>query len=294
MLKSRGAKTLGPDVEGFRVSQIVERFGVDKDAAKAIDGLSTIILHSPNSPYAYTGIGLIHSQSGNDHLAEALYKKSISVSPTAEAYYRLGLTYKSGGKFKDAITQLSLALERDPRFADCYHARGFAFSSLGDVDAALSDYVLGNRLKPNAISLEDSGFLRYHSKGDIAGALRDLELAVSVSPTFLLAYDTLADTFNHAGNLERERSIRARIARMNVRLNVLDLEIRGQARKETGDLSGALEDFSLAIDCCRAQGGSSMQSAIYEGRADAYYASGNYFQGSLDFVRSKVRQMFGN
>ena len=61
---------------------------------------------------------LAYTQQMNGHLNDAieLYRKSISIFPTAEAYTFLGWTYSFKGDFDAAIEECKRAIEIDPDF----------------------------------------------------------------------------------------------------------------------------------------------------------------------------------
>jgi Tfp pilus assembly protein PilF len=69
--------------------------------------------------------------------AEELYKKSIEVFPTAEAYTFLGWTYSFMGRVDDAIAECHKAIEVDPTFGNPYNDIGAYLLQKGDIDEAI-------------------------------------------------------------------------------------------------------------------------------------------------------------
>ncbi len=61
---------------------------------------------------------------GQLDLAVSLYKRSIEVYPTAEAYTFLGWTYRFQGKLDDAIEECKKAIAVDPSFGNPYNDIG--------------------------------------------------------------------------------------------------------------------------------------------------------------------------
>jgi Tfp pilus assembly protein PilF len=76
----------------------------------------------------------------NKELEEAveLYKRSIEVFPTAEAYTFLGWTYSWMGRIDDAIAECHKAIEVDPTFGNPYNDIGSYLMAKGQVDEAIS------------------------------------------------------------------------------------------------------------------------------------------------------------
>jgi Tfp pilus assembly protein PilF len=75
----------------------------------------------------------------NTELEEAveLYKRSIEVFPTAEAYTFLGWTYSWMGRIDDAIAECHKAIEVDPTFGNPYNDIGSYLMTKGQVDEAI-------------------------------------------------------------------------------------------------------------------------------------------------------------
>jgi tetratricopeptide (TPR) repeat protein len=75
----------------------------------------------------------------NKELDEAveLYKRSIEVFPTAEAYTFLGWTYSWMGRIDDAIAECHKAIEVDPTFGNPYNDIGSYLMMKGQVDEAI-------------------------------------------------------------------------------------------------------------------------------------------------------------
>ncbi|MGJ5814698.1 tetratricopeptide repeat protein [Paludibaculum fermentans] len=72
----------------------------------------------------------LHQQSEFE-LAAELYRKSIQVHPTAEAYCFLGWTYHAQGRIHDAIEQCHKSIEVDPDFGNPYNDIGAYLIELG-------------------------------------------------------------------------------------------------------------------------------------------------------------------
>jgi Tfp pilus assembly protein PilF len=74
---------------------------------------------------------------GELDLAADMYKRSIEMYPTAEAYTFLGWTYRYQGKLQDAITECKKAIAVDPSFGNPYNDIGAYLIELGKHDEAI-------------------------------------------------------------------------------------------------------------------------------------------------------------
>ncbi|HXW14105.1 MAG TPA: tetratricopeptide repeat protein, partial [Terriglobia bacterium] len=64
-------------------------------------------------------------QMGGDYdMAVELYKRSLDIHPTAEAFTYLGWTYRYQGKIDDAIAECKKAIQIDPEFGNPYNDIG--------------------------------------------------------------------------------------------------------------------------------------------------------------------------
>lgn len=75
--------------------------------------------------------------SGSLALAESLYKRSIELYPTAEAYTFLGWTYRFQGKIDQAIAECKNAILIDPTFGNPYNDIGAYLIDKGMYDDAI-------------------------------------------------------------------------------------------------------------------------------------------------------------
>lgn len=78
-----------------------------------------------------------HQLQGKLDDAEALYKQSIEVEPTAEAYTFLGWTYSFKGRYDEAIAQCRRAIAVDPTFGNPYNDIGAYLIEKGELDEAV-------------------------------------------------------------------------------------------------------------------------------------------------------------
>lgn len=69
--------------------------------------------------------------------AVVLYKQSLEIQPSAEAYTFLGWTYRFLGKLQDAIAECKKAIEVDPSLGNPYNDIGSYLLELGQAREAI-------------------------------------------------------------------------------------------------------------------------------------------------------------
>ncbi|HLI30138.1 MAG TPA: tetratricopeptide repeat protein [Terriglobia bacterium] len=74
---------------------------------------------------------------GEYDMAIELYKRSLDLHPTAEAYTFLGWTYHYQGKLDEAIEECKKAIQIDPEFGNPYNDIGSYLIERGQYDEAL-------------------------------------------------------------------------------------------------------------------------------------------------------------
>jgi len=79
-----------------------------------------------------------HQMSGDLDLAASLYKNSIELYPTAEAYTYLGWTYRYQGKIDEAIEECKNAILIDPTYGNPYNDIGAYLIDKGNYDEAIA------------------------------------------------------------------------------------------------------------------------------------------------------------
>jgi Tfp pilus assembly protein PilF len=78
-----------------------------------------------------------HQMNKEFDKAIELYKKSIEMYPTAEAYTFLGWTYSWMGRVDEAIAECHKAIEVDPDFGNPYNDIGSYLVMKGNLDEAI-------------------------------------------------------------------------------------------------------------------------------------------------------------
>ena len=86
----------------------------------------------------YFKLAYASQMNGRLEEAVALYRKSISLYPTAEAHTFLGWTYSFQGDYDSAIAECKEAIGVDPDFGNPYNDIGAYLIKLGKFEEAIS------------------------------------------------------------------------------------------------------------------------------------------------------------
>lgn len=100
---------------------------------------------------------------------------------SAEDYNRRGMSLAEQGKYEDAITDYTRAIEIDPGKADYYVNRGIAYLNMKQFDLAIADFDKAIELDPTlAIAYANRG-CAYASKGLLDLAISDFKKTIELS-----------------------------------------------------------------------------------------------------------------
>jgi Tfp pilus assembly protein PilF len=121
--------------------------------------------------------------------AEVLYKRSIEVFPTAEAYTFLGWTYSFKGEYDRAIEECLRAIEVDPDFGNPYNDIGSYLIEKGQPDEAipwLQKATQARRYEARAFPYANLGRV-YEAKRRYLDAMQHYRRALEEQPGYLPA-----------------------------------------------------------------------------------------------------------
>lgn len=131
--------------------------------------------------------------SGDFAAAIRLYKESIEIHPTAEAFTFLGWTYSFQGDYDLAIAECLAAISVDSTFGNPYNDIGSYLVAKGNLYDCVRWFKLAiqaPRYEARAYPYFNLGHV-YESRGDLISAARYYGLALEETPDYKAAEDAL-------------------------------------------------------------------------------------------------------
>jgi Tfp pilus assembly protein PilF len=125
-----------------------------------------------------------YQMAGELNDAIRLYRKSIAVCPTADAYTYLGWTYSFQGKIDEAIAECNTAIAIDPDFGNPYNDIGVYLIEQEKLDEAISwleKAKMAKRYETRHFPYLNLGRI-FAAKGMINRALEEFRGALEFSP----------------------------------------------------------------------------------------------------------------
>ena len=66
-------------------------------------------------------------------------EKALSISDATSTHFWKGVNLIGLKKYKEALNEYDLVIERDPKYADAYYNRGLAYFDMGIYDKSIQD-----------------------------------------------------------------------------------------------------------------------------------------------------------
>lgn len=142
-----------------------------------------------SSPFANTipatlAFALEAHRAGRFCEAEALYREVLAAypeQPNALHYY--GVLQHQRGNHRAALDYIDLALELDPRNAECWNDRGFVAAALGEHELALRCYRVAVDLDPHSADAHNNLAVALEGEGLLQQAVHHYRAALQIDPT---------------------------------------------------------------------------------------------------------------
>lgn len=216
--------------------------------------------------------------------SDALQTANLPPPSLARVHANRGIAYETIGQHQNAVNDLNIALDLDPKDELAILNRGFAYNGLGQYDAAAADY---NR----AIALDPTDATAFGARGDLESrnwqldaAIADYQKATQLRPGDFLGWKSLCLTRALAN-----KDLTQALSECSHALE-LDRSAWG-AHDATGLIKLRLADYPGAIDAfTRALSFQSNLATSLYGRAMAEEKMGNHQAANQDFYNARAQR----
>jgi superkiller protein 3 len=200
---------------------------------------------APRHALARYNLALVLKRADRPREAIDELTRAIEIEPRPEAHYTLGIVYWQQGDLEHAETALRAAIAADSKYVDAHHSLGAVLAARQQWPPAVGALRRAIELRPDLTSARYTLARVLRESGDDRAARRELDEA---------------DRLRIRGQLEQEASV---------------WTATGTQKLETGDAAGAQAHFERAL-------------ATFEAYAPAHYQLGRALQklGRLDAARA--------
>jgi tetratricopeptide (TPR) repeat protein len=169
--------------------------------AEAIEASKKAVSLRPTAE-SYFNIGLANYYLKQYHESEQAYRQAIKLDPynAADAYYALGLTYKEAGQSDDEIQAYKQALKLKPDYAAAYDRLGQRYVQLKRFGEAVEAFRQVALLKPGDATAQNNLGEAYEGLNKHDESVEAFRQAIRLKPDFGKAYFNLGKTLLAQGN----------------------------------------------------------------------------------------------
>jgi tetratricopeptide (TPR) repeat protein len=163
---------------------ILQRIG---DDAAALQDFDKALELDPRLSWAYNNRGFIYNKLGDTERAIQDYNRAIEYGSVLAIKNRAMARYDAAD-YRQAMSDFSEALKRDPNDSLLYAYRGLTHAALGEVSAATADCEIAARMSPNDAEVYDLKGIVDTQLRDFEGASRDFDTSLRLNPKFPRSY----------------------------------------------------------------------------------------------------------
>ena len=132
------------------------------DCEKALPYFEKAVDSDSNYAEAWAQTGFCREKLGRHSEAIEASKKAVSLRPSAESYFNLGLANYYLKQYREAAENYRQAIRLDPyNAADAHYALGLVYRDWGRTDDEIQAYKQAIRLKPDYVSAYERLGSRY-------------------------------------------------------------------------------------------------------------------------------------
>jgi tetratricopeptide (TPR) repeat protein len=298
-LKNLGERVKVYYVMGMLYARYLPALDFDKASSYLERGLRDIPLTDlpPEERYFYTafmmnGLALVrHRQKRLEEAVELCRSASAlldeHLSPDRHRLHRSVLQYNIAqvytftGRFDDAISYYTAAMEMDPNYSEYYNERGSVYLKRGNLDEALRDFLKAVELSPPYPEVLTNLGQCHQLMGGLEEAVEAYSVSLDLLPTQGLALLGRAQAFEALGRLHDALADYSSSLAADPN-QPLVLSNRAVLYYETGDIPRALDDLNRAVTL------SPRTADLFQNRAVALIDLGRFEEAASD-LRTYLR-----
>ncbi|XP_072617567.1 tetratricopeptide repeat protein 6 [Vulpes vulpes] len=254
----------------------------NKEFEEAVDFFTWAIKINPCFLDAYVGRGNSYMEYGHDKAAKQAQKdflKALHINPTyIKARISLGYNLQAQGKFQKAWNHFTIAIEVDPKCYLAYEGRAVVCLQMGDNFAAIQDINAAIKINTTAEFLTNRGVI-HEFMGQQQNAMKDYQAAISLNPTYSLAYFNAGNIYFHHRQFSQASDYFSKALKFDPENECATMN-RAIANTILRKYKEAKEDFAYVVESCP------FWAAVYFNRAHFYCCLKQYELAEEDLSKA--------
>ncbi|XP_023377408.1 tetratricopeptide repeat protein 6 [Pteropus vampyrus] len=231
---------------------------------------------------AYVGRGNSYMEYGHDEATKQAQKdflRALHFDPTyIKARISLGYNLQAQEKFQKAWHHFTIAIEVDPKSYLAYEGRAVVCLQMSDNFAAMQDINTAIKINTTAEFLTNRGVI-HEFMGQQQNAMKDYQAAVSLNPTYSLAYFNAGNIYLHHRQFSQASDYFSKALKFDPE-NKCAMMNRAIANTILKKYEEAREDFANVVENCP------FWAAVYFNRAQLYCCLKQYELAEEDLSKA--------
>ncbi|HKO62789.1 MAG TPA: tetratricopeptide repeat protein [Pyrinomonadaceae bacterium] len=170
------------------------------DCEKALPYFEKAVESDNNYAEAWAQTGFCREKLGRHGEAIEASRKAVSLRPSAESYFNLGLAHYYLKQYREAAENYRNAIKLDPfNAADAHYAVGLVYRDWGRVDEEIQAYKQAIKLKPDYVSAYERLGSRYLRSKKYPEAIETYKQISSLKPGDANAPNNMGEAYYEIG-----------------------------------------------------------------------------------------------
>jgi len=172
------------------------------DCEKALSYFEKAVESDGNYAEAWAQAGFCNEKLGRHTEAIEASKKAVSLRPSSESYFNIGLANYYLKQYRDAAAAYRQAIRLDPHnAADAYYALGLTYRDWGRADDEIQAYKQAIRLRSDYTSAYERLGSRYFRSKKYSEALEVFKQLADLKPGDAAVPNSLGETYLEMGRM---------------------------------------------------------------------------------------------
>ncbi|XP_036912311.1 tetratricopeptide repeat protein 6 isoform X2 [Sturnira hondurensis] len=253
-----------------------------KEFEEAVSFFTWALKINPRFVDAYVGRGNSYMEYGHDEgikQAQKDFLRALHFDPTStKARISLGYNLQTQEKFQKAWNHFTIATEVDPKSYLAYEGRAVVCLQMGNHFAAFQDINTAIKLNTTAEFLTNRGVI-YEFMGQQQNAMKDYQAAISLNPTYSLAYFNAGNIYFHHRQFSQASDYFSKALKSDPENECATMN-RAIANTVLKKYEEAKEDFASVAESCP------FWAAVYFNRAQFYCCLKQYELAEKDLSKA--------
>uniref|UniRef100_A0AC11BI69 Tetratricopeptide repeat domain 6 n=1 Tax=Ovis aries TaxID=9940 RepID=A0AC11BI69_SHEEP len=254
----------------------------NKEFEEAVNFFTWAVKIDPRFLDAYIGRGNSYMEYGHEEATKQAQKdflKALHFNPAyTKARICLGYNLQAQGKFQKAWNHFTIAMEVDPKSYLAYEGRAVVCLQMGDNFAAFQDINAAIKINGTAEFLTNRGVI-HEFMGQQQNAMRDYQEAISLNPTYSLAYFNAGNIYFHHRQFSQASDYFSKALKFDPENECATMN-RAIANTVLKRYEEAKEDFAYVAESCP------LWAAVYFNRAYFYCCLKQYELAEEDLSKA--------